>query len=773
MNILKKWIAVLLSLCMVLTSFSAMATATVSVSTGSDTVSSDAGVASLASVDGSLYVLHSSGRVTLADPATRAETDLGTVVCSVGYSTLEELNAALGENADNAVPVDTLFSDGGKLYGLCTLTGTLYTLLDDTGAFAPSATGVTLDTKALLSANGEGVMTLVDHCAMDGAFYFVARDDAASATASVVGSINLSTGASKTYTVSNVQNISPYKDGLLLVRTFDIAALYSATSNGDIPASAYGTFNPATDTFTSLGEIKSEGVLGGYAISGFLYSAANDTAYYVSSSRVEGMTIATGEARTSAYTGEGMLGNIGGGIATAFVTGGYYAKGDATGLTIYALDTEAVKNGALRIFGEFGSDAHKSFAKNYPDIPTEVASDYTSDIEAIANAMVSTNDAYDVLLMIMSYMPVEKLIAKGYCTDLSAYPEITQRVAKLDKRFVDGVTVDGKLYGVPVSSTAFTYGVDMEQWEALGLTEADLPTNLIDFYDFLANYAADYGEDNPDLRLFNMGGDNLKTLLFSIMLDNYITYCQSMLDGKTEFDTDMCREILTAFESIDFKELADSNDADAASYTNKPSLFNVYMPLTTFSSQYDTITPLILSLTPDTEPVLGANLSVLVINPKSTRKDDAVKYLCNYLDNLDDSSAIVLNPEDNEPRKAKNYDSDVKEVNDAIARQQALLDAADDSHKAGIQDKITQLQAQLKELENHQYSVTAEQIQRFRDIVSPRLVVCQQSVLYSADKDGQNELNTLIMQYLSGAQTQDQFLKEMDKRARMMALENQ
>ena len=772
---MKKWIALLLSLCLLLSSYSAVA-ASVTVAATSGSVSLDentAAVASLASLNGTLYVLHQDGRVTVMDPATRAETDLGKVLCTSGYLTAKDVEDNLTDENAGLVPMELLFTDGGKLYGLCVATGALYTLLADTGEFAPQATGVLLDTAALLNAETESKLTLLDRCDMDGVLYYVARDDASGSPDSRVGSLNLTTGEAKTYAVKNLQNIQPYKDGKLLARSFDTAALYAATSADNMPGSEYGTFDPATDTFTSLGQIKTDGLLGGYSVSGLLYDAAKDSIYYVSGSRIEGLTLASGETRVSAYTSEGMFGNLGGGASMSFVEGGYFAMGDYNGIRLFALDTDAVKNGALRIFGEFGSDAHKSFAKNYPDIPTEVGTDYTSDIEALASAMVSENNAYDVLLMIMSYMPVEKLIQKGYCIDLSVYPEIMERVAKLDPRFVAGVTVDGKLYGVPVTSTAFSYGVNVEQWKALGLSETDLPTNLVEFYDFIANYMADYGEDNPDVRLFDMGGDQLKTMLFSLMLDNYITYCQSALGGETQFDTDLCREVLTAFEGIDFEELAANVDTDTASYSDKDFLFSVYMPLTTFSSMYDKVTPLILSLTADTEPVLGANLSVLVINPKSKRTADAVKYVCNYLDNLDDSSAIVLHPDDNEPRLDKNYDKNKQALTDEIAKKQALLDAAEDSAKAGIKDEIANLQAQMEELEKSQYTVTAAQIQQFRDVVSPKLAVCQQSVLYSADKNASNELNKLIMQYLSGAQTQDQFLKEMDKRARMMSLENQ
>lgn len=775
---MKKWISLLLTFCLLLPGVSALATS-VTVSEGSGGAAGDSqSLASLTAVGAMVYALYDDGRVTAIDPATRAETPLGQALCTVGMDTAAQVQTALEGAPEGEIPLDTLFADAGTLYGLCWETGALYTLLDASGAYAPADTGVTLDTAAMFNADAQTRLTLADACAMDGTLYYIARDDAAGSLSTVAGAVTLATGEAKAFATQNLQNFAPYRDGKLLARTYNMAALATITSNEDLAAnqSEYGTFDPATDTFASLGTLEGSELMGGYAVSGLRYSAANDTLYYLSGSHVQGLTLADGQSRVSAYTSEGMFGSLNGNGFITLADGGYYVTGGADGWQCYALDSDSVKQGALRIFGEFGSDAHKSFAKNYPDIPTEVASDYTADIEAIANAMVSESDAYDVLLMIMSYMPVEKLIAKGYCTDLSGYPEITSRVAKLDPRFVQGVTVDGKLYGVPVASTAYSYGVNLEQWEALGLTQEDLPTNLIDFYDFIANYMADYGEDHPDLKLFDLD-TNLKTMLFSLMLDNYITYCQSVLGGETAFDTDLCRTLFTAFEQIDFDELGGTqDDSGVVTYTQDQgqiSLFNIYLPLTTFSSFYEKSTPLILSLTPDTEPVIGANLSVLIINPKSKRIGDAVKYVCNYLDNLDDSSAIVLNPTDNEPRLQKDYAKNEQALTQQIADKQTLLDAADASKKAGLQDEVDQLEAQLSDLEAHKYSVTPEQIATFRNVISDKLVVCQQSVLYSADENAQSELNKLLMQYLSGAMTQEQTLKELDKRARMMALENQ
>ena len=777
---MKKWISLLLAVCLLLTSVSAMA-ASVSV-TSSETVTGTTedgeltSVASMTAIGGTAYLLYYDGRLTAVDAATGTETKLGDLLYSGGLYSAQAVSDALTGDRAGRTPADMLLSDSGKLYALCLANGALSALVDETGAFAPQATGVTADTSALVNADAETTPTVLDHCVMDHVLYFVTRDSAGNQMTTATGSIDLTTGQAKTYATQNLQNVQPYKDGKLLARRFDMSAMYAAATSGtgeNMPASDYGTFDPKADAYAQLGEIVTDSLLGGYAINGMVYSAEKDSLYYVNGSRIEGLTLATGETRTSAYTGEGMFGNYGGNASTAYAEGGYYLLGDYSGLKKFALDTDAVKKGALRIFGEFGSDAHKSFATNYPDIPVDVASEYSSNLEALANAMVSESDAYDVLLLMMSYMPVERLIQKGYCSDLSAYPEIVERVAKLDPRFVAGVTVDGKLYGAPVTSMALSYGVDMEQWEALGLTQDDLPTNLIELYDFVANYMEDYGEDHPDLRLFDMGGDQLKTLLFSLMLDNYITYSQAKLNGEAEFDSDLFRSVLNAFEQIDFDPITENSDMTNTDYLSKPYLFASYLPVTSFSDYYSKITPMVLSLTADTEPVIGANLSVLIINPKSQRKDDAVKYVCNYLDNLDDSSAIVLNPNDNEPRVAKDYDKNLKAINDEIAKQQALLDAAEESQKAAIQDQLEQLNLSLKELEAHKYSVSQEQITRFREQISNLLVVCQQSVLYGSDENSQNELSKLILQYLSGATSQDQFLKEMDKRVRMMTLENQ
>lgn len=196
------------------------------------------------------------------------------------------------------------------------------------------------------------------------------------------------------------------------------------------------------------------------------------------------------------------------------------------GIQVFKLDPEGIENGALTIFGEFGSEAHNKFVSNHPEIAVDVSGDYTSDIETLTQAMVADTGAYDVLLMGLSYMPVERLIEKGYCADLSQSADIMEKVSAMYPEVVEPLMVDGKLYGVPVGMSGTCYGVNMELWESLELTEDDLPTSLPELYDFAANWVWDYGEDHPEISLFDLGSYSSQ-MLYSLLLNDYIAYMQN------------------------------------------------------------------------------------------------------------------------------------------------------------------------------------------------------------------------------------------------------
>ena len=162
---------------------------------------------------------------------------------------------------------------------------------------------------------------------------------------------------------------------------------------------------------------------------------------------------------------------------------GYYVLiNNYSGIQVFKLDPEGIENGALTIFGEFGSEAHNKFVSNHPEIAVDVSGDYTSDIETLTQAMVADTGAYDVLMMGLSYMPVERLIEKGYCADLSQSADIMEKVSAMYPEVVEPLMVDGKLYGdVDFENVSKKASYITKAVGGVGpMTVAMLMTNLVD-----------------------------------------------------------------------------------------------------------------------------------------------------------------------------------------------------------------------------------------------------------------------------------------------------
>lgn len=760
---LKKIVSLLLTLLLALGAATSALAMAVSMS-AFDTDGENDTIVSIAAAGSTLYILYQSGRLVSRPVSSGELTELGEATCTAYYADAQSIPTEDGKAA-----FDKLFVSDGQLLALLTATGEMYRVLDDQGLYAPEKLPEKLDTSVLVEKDDDysSLLSLTSLFAQDGFLYYTGASYSGGYS-TTAGRINLKTGAAQVFNTKNLTSLVPYQDGKVLAMVYDASALYgNAVSQDALSAAAqYGVFDPEKDALESTGDIKTENTLGGYAISGLCYGA--NTLYYRDGSRVMGLDITTGESRISAYTGEGMYGNMSGGIT--LYAEGYYVAFNYEGLSVYKLDSENLKNGALTVFGEFGSNAHKSFTKNYPDIPVDVSGEYTSDIEKLTQAMVSESQPYDVLMLNLGYMPVERLQQKGYCADLSAYSEIVERVSRMYPQYADAMTVDGKLYGVPVDMNGQVFGVNMERWEELGLTEDDLPKTILELYDFAANWVYDYGEDNPDLALFdyNEPGD----VLFSLMLSQYMAYTQ-WKGESLRFDTELFRKLVDAFSAIDFDEIKSVSDADEKNYWNSESLFSLYMSVGYLNQNQGNIKPLYLSMQEGEEPFIAATVNVLIINPKTKRMDDAVLYVKNYLDNLEPTAAnITLFPEHNDPVENPSYESQKKQIEKEIASARERLESAGEENKADLQSQLTQMEESLAEWENYRYNVSAEAIASYREEVAPLIFVQKQNVLYNADNTAVTEINKLLMQYLEGAITSEQMVEDLDKRVKLMELED-
>lgn len=684
---------------------------------------------------------------------------------------LKNLLSYRSEDADAAMPVvSRLITDGKSVYGYDDMTGQLVRLVDESGS-AKVESLCTLETaEEEKSADGVYYGSYVSAMfAQDGEVVRLAENYGDGESSMVVERYALDTGKliARSGADNTMRTMCSYKDGKYLALVQPIPGPEAV----ETPMSQIAVYDPATGAMTTMA------TLAGSYLNNVTYDAESDTAYYCCDATVYGVSMATGESRISAY----LPVNAWAGSDTTFavLTGGMIAYANSDGAYVRRLDAPEMTGGALIIANEGGTNKHMAVVAEHPELNVTLASNYPQTMEELTTAMVSGTGSIDVFSLNTDANPVARLIDKGYAADLSGYPELMAVAGRMDARFTESVMRDGKLYGLPVSLYTNGMGVNADTMEKLGLTQDDLPTTWLEFLDFAANFYYDYGEENADVVLMDL---NMRRPLFQMICKQYVA-AQLRDTGSISFDTPLFRKLMQALEAIDFTEL-DPYEVkgdkvwegdDANEFYEKQQLFTSYAEATPRSmgqSGYGRVNqPLILSLDGETEPIVPVSMTVMIVNPRSTRIDQAAAYLTAYAGHYEaETENIMFFPDQNDPVPNRYYEVQKQSYEESLQDLDSRIEKADESEKAILRDNREQIQGFLDELENQRMSVTEEMIQAYREQVAPYLYVTPQTPLTNSDSSG--ELDALTSQYLDRAIDLDTYIREMNQRVRMMMLED-
>lgn len=684
---------------------------------------------------------------------------------------LEGLRSYRNESTDATTPVVTrLLADGECLYGFDESSRQVMRLVDGAGSAAVQPLCTLEAVEEEPSEDGIYYGSYVNSMFMqDGEVVRLAENYGQGESSLLVERYALDTGKliAQQGVDSTLRALCAYKDGKYLALVQPVPG----PEDMEAPMTQIAVYDPATGGTTLVA------TLNGSYLNNLTYDRESDTAYYCGDATIYAVPLATGESRVSAY----LPVNAWSGSDTTFaaISGGMivYANGDGT--YVRRLDAPEMAAGALTVANEGGTTKHMAVVAEHPELNVTLASEYPQTMEELTTAMVSGTGSMDVLCLTTSYNPVERLIDKGYAADLSGYPELMAVAGRMDPRFTQSVMRDGKLYALPVALSTNTLGVNAEAMEKLGLTESDLPATWLEFLDFAANYYYDYGEENADVALMDL---NMRRSLFQMIRDQYVA-AQLRDTGSVSFDTPLFRKLMQALEAIDFAELDpyevkgdkiwEGNDANE--FYEKQQLFTRYSeasPRAMDQSGYGRSNqPLILRLDSETEPVLPVIMTVMIVNPRSTRMDQAAAYLTAYAGHYDaETENIMFFPDQNDPVPNSYYEVQKQSYEESLRDVDSRIEKADESEKASLRETREQIQGYLDELENQRMSVTEEMIQAYREQVAPYLYVTPQTPL--TNPESSNELDTLTSQYLDHAIDLDTYIREMNQRVRMMMLED-
>ena len=590
----------------------------------------------------------------------------------------------------------------------------------------------------------------------DGHLYFISNSWVNDSVEYRLYDIDLSSGEQKSVVIqvaSYVDNVVGYRDGMALCH---VGASYDAEST---PPSI-STLNLTDGTLTVV--VPLEDTLN---ISGMASDPANDTLYYYSNNTVWAMQ-GLGDAKKVAYgkmsyAEDRML----------YLPGGYMALcGGSDGIEILNIDPQYMPTKTLTIVGGWRDKGARLFNAQNPDVALLFANRGYGSSTELGQAMISGDTSIDVINYSYSNN-FDVLMKKGFCADLSGSEKLMNFVKSMYPAMQNAVMRDGKLYAIPTSMWGEGWSYSKETLESVGLTEDDLPTNLIDLCAFITRWNDEWYDDEDKANMMPLCTIDIRGTIFNMMLNGYIDY-YAATNQDLDFNTPLFNELLTALDEMHTDNFIVSPDMTEeeyqAFYDNYTGLFNAGYGLLSEVDPY--ATPCTFSLSKDVDYYVSAEMGVMFVNPRCQNLDEAIKLLECYADGLDERYQIIFSPEHTDGIPNDYYDTLVSDWEKQLEDTKANLATADESDKRIYQDDIAYLEELLAHKEQYAWELSPASVQQYHDKIGAHLIPRGENPIYASNDDSLSSLNE---RYLQKQLPRDQYIKELSQKIRMIVLENQ
>ena len=716
-------------------------------------------IVSAAGIDSTLYVLTNS-TLEKWTPGMSVPEQVMEGIETFAASTINISSLARGA-AEPSPVFSLLFTSGDLLLGLDTESGRVWKLTEGGEELIAPSLYASLDWSGMMTTDDFGdtffSVSVKDMEVREDSLWLVGFDFDRDPFGPAIFRWNLLTGEAMAPLMgTHVQELAPYKDGnfLCLIQPVDEEETEEPVIAD--PVNELGLLEAETGAVTKLATLDAP-----YP-NGLAYDAAADTAYYLDGCILMSLPKVDAAPQRAAYFPLSSMENSG--IGQGLLAGGMYYLTHFDGVFVRAIDPENLEQNALVIYGARDNRPAMALLSEHPEIFVRESGAFYDTDEELITAIEAGTDAPDVILLDMSAMPIERLLAGGYALDLSENKEITSIAQDMAPVFVDAASKDGKLHALPLQMDGFLVAYHEAFWAELGLTESDLPTTYGELLDFAADWENKYAKDYPDISLFDR--TDIKGELISTLVERYIAMCQR--DGlPIDFTNEAFRSLMVKLDAIPQPPSVEEAEAITFDEVWNEALFSTYFGFGQFYSD-DALIPLPLSFEQGQQPIVPASLFVAMVNAKTGNPEAAALYLQMLTRYFDETGAlIVLFPGNNAPVPYALFDEEVQLVREqlAVGREQIGSMAPEDVEN--MQSSIAFWEALLENPEQYitRELVSERQIQLFRERIEPYLNIAEPNPLFFASETGDwFGPYTLYQQYMDGSMTLDQLLTELNTR---------
>lgn len=506
---------------------------------------------------------------------------------------------------------------------------------------------------------------------------------------------------------------------------------------------------------------------------GYVYDQENELLYFMSEGvlyRLSGLDPDSLEAIYDlGYLYRGWNG-IAACHASAITSDGHYIVTD--GNTLLACDISgggdsAAEGASLKILGptqEYYEKAAAAYVQASPG--SKVSFYHPSELEFdLTSAVVSKSDTYDIYILQVDSSEYGSMYQRGYLLPMEN-GEVTDFVDGMYPNLREAAVKDGSVVALPLSITSRAISYDPEVLEALGYTQADLPSTWHGFLEFLCELPSrledtDYTAFPAEFWVAQVRSGILRQIVNAA--------CLEVQNGEETFDTPAMREILKLFEQVDFDAMGLSPSKDEMLEMNDGMYLFTQDGSLEVNPGNSRLIPLVLSLDEGNEPLAPTEMVVAVVNPYSNNRQAAEEFLAELIKYLPDESRANLRTDWVGGVKMEGADENLAGADEEIALIQAEIEnAADEETREAYEAQLEEAQATRERvLERFYWKISEEVVARYQ--AAEKYV---QPIRYMG-LDIEGDINPMMQKYLDGSSDSKTFISELDSKLRMRIQEMQ
>ena len=687
-----------------------------------------------AAVGDTLYIARSSGLYSyhLGDEAPKQQMD---------FTKTDFAGSKLPEDGKAMIPIGTLFGTADSLYSLDLNRGMLW-------YFDKNAANFVMGHSFEAVSDSENQQIFYEGFCMEGNSVYYVTTDAMTANSNLMR-LDLLSGKIGLVR-SGIQLVAPYAKGVLLVG-IDTMSSFGSLALLDMKTGSLEEKLKLSGAFRKLN-----------------YDPATDTVYLWRKGEIY-----TSQAFQSPVTAARIP--IARPVADgALLAGGYMAYPYEDGVRIFSTDPKLLTDLPLKIGGQTFELPMEDFSIANPDVTFSFIDVFPETTADLVMHMMGEENAADVYSLYLSGYNLDSLCGKGYFAGLEDSEIIKNTVSAMYPFIKDELMRDGKIIALPFYTDNRVYVYNPRAFEAVDLTEKDVPKTYSELMDFVKVWGEKYAEQYPSMSLFGYGADPkvYKRIIAQSVVEEQMYACRRRGE-PVKYDTPEMMTLLEKLMAADFSVInalsPESTANDYATLDDWPKqLFQIWYGASTSASYTDFFTYMPLGLKEDVQPVVLAEVQVLLINPYSQNYDTALKFIEYMAGSLYDLNRFNLMPGENEPVRDPGFHPEwfEKEISDA---EKALKEAKEED-KRNIQDRLDFLLKEFDQQKRFEWLISKESIASFRTL-NPYFMLKKPNPIFGMGSN--NELVDLFYnRFLDGQISVDQFLKELDQKLRMIELEN-